>query len=345
MSAYASTTDVPTIVRRLRDASHITVVSHAKPDGDAAGSILAITRALRSMGKRVDAFFTGVVDPNIQALAAPGEIQLASASPPDPATDLVVLVDTGSWSQVEPLDGWLKSMAGRVVGLDHHARGDEIASDRIVECSMASTTQLVVRFIDALGVPLVAAGQGAKFSIAEALFVGLATDTGWFRFQSADAAVFALASRLLAHGVDKISLYQLLDENGRPVRLAAMARALASLTFHLNGRATVMALSHEDFAQTGANSDDVGGLVNVPLTIGSIAMSVVLTETQPGITKASFRSKPAPSGVPSVNVSDFAAQFGGGGHAQAAGAKLKLPLADARRTVELAIDSLTGVQS
>ena len=104
-----------------------------------------------------------------------------------------------------------------------------------------------------------------------------------------------------------------------------------------------MALSHDDFAQTGANSDDVGGLVNVPLTIGSVAMSVVLTESHTGITKASFRSKPTPSGAPSVNVSHFAAQFGGGGHAQAAGAKLMLPLADARRTVELAIGSLTGV--
>ena len=101
----------------------------------------------------------------------------------------------------------------------------DIASDRVVDCSMASATQLVVRLIDELGVPLIAAGATAKFSIAEAIFVGLATDTGWFRFQSADAAVFALASRLLSHGVDKMALYQLLDENGRPVRLAAMARA------------------------------------------------------------------------------------------------------------------------
>ncbi len=345
MSSYQSTSDLPSIAGRLRAASHIAVVSHAKPDGDAAGSVLALTRTLRSMGKRVDGIFTGSVDPNILALAAPGEIQFAPATQPDPAIDLVVLVDTGAWSQVEPLDGWLKSMAGKVVGLDHHARGDEIASDRVVDCSMASATQLVVRLVDELGVPLVPAGGSAKFSIAEALFVGLATDTGWFRFQSADTAVFALASRLLAHGVDKMSLYQLLDENGRPVRLAAMARALSSLTFHLGGRATVMALSHADFAQTGATSDDVGGLVNVPLAIGSVAMSAVLTETQLGITKVSFRSKPSPSGAPTVNVSDFAAQFGGGGHAQAAGAKLNLPIADARRTVELAIDSLSGVHS
>ena len=117
MSAYLSTTDLPSIARRLRAASHIAVVSHAKPDGDAAGSILAMTRALRSMGKRVDGIFTGVVDPNIQALAVPGEIQLATVSPPDPAIDLVVLVDTGAWSQVEPLDGWLNRWQVELSGL------------------------------------------------------------------------------------------------------------------------------------------------------------------------------------------------------------------------------------
>jgi len=345
MSAYASTTTLSAIAERLRNAAHIAVLSHAKPDGDAAGSILAMTRALRLMGRRADGFFTGLVDPNIQALAAPGEVRAAAPASMDASIDLVVLVDTGAWSQVEPLDGWLKSMAGRVVGLDHHARGDEIASDRVVDCSMASATQLVAQLIDELGVPFVAAGSEAKFSIAEALFVGLATDTGWFRFQNADAAVFALASRLLGCGVNKIALYQLLEENGRPARLPAMARAMASLSFHLNGRATLMALSHTDFAQTGANSDDVGGLVNVPLTIGAVMMSVVLTETQPGITKVSFRSKPTASGAPSVNVSDFAAQFGGGGHAQAAGAKLLMPLEQARRTVTVAIDLIQGVQT
>ncbi len=339
MTKYESTCEMRTIADRLRSANRIAVISHAKPDGDAAGSILAAARALRSMGKRADGFFTGVVDPNIHALALPGEVLIAPASLPDPETDLALLLDTGSWSQVEPLDVWLKSMAGRVVGLDHHARGDGIASDRVVDCSMASCTQLLAQLIDELGVPFVVAGS-PRFSIAEALFVGLATDTGWFRYQSADAAVFKLASRLLSLGVHKVALVQLLDENGRPVRLAAMARALSSLTFHMNGRATVMSISHLDFAQTGANSDDVGGIVNIPLAIGSIVLSAVLTETQPGITKISFRSKPDSTGAPCVNVSEFASQFGGGGHALAAGAKIKAPISDARAAIHAAISAL-----
>lgn len=340
MSQYASTCDLAKIAARIKGASHLAVLSHAKPDGDAAGSVLAVARTLRSLGKRVDAVFTGVVDPNILALAAAGEIVPSDAWKPAESIDLAVLVDTGTWSQVEPLDGWLKSMAGRVVGLDHHGRGDDVASDRVVDTSMASATQLVAKLVDELGVPMITPNGSPRYSIAEALFTGLATDTGWFRFQSADAPVFTLASRLLALGVDKVALYQLLEETGRPARLGAMARALSSLTFHAGGRVTVMSISHADFAATGANSDDVSGIVNVPLAVGPVCMSVVLTESQPGITKISFRSKPAPSGAPCVNVSDFASQWGGGGHALAAGARISQGLADAKAIVERAVDSL-----
>ncbi|MSQ89847.1 MAG: bifunctional oligoribonuclease/PAP phosphatase NrnA [Phycisphaerales bacterium] len=343
MSAYCSNSDLPAVAARLRAAKHLTIVSHAKPDGDAAGSVLALARALRSSGKRVDAFFSGVVDPNILALAQPGEVLLAPQTMPSAQSDLVVIVDTGAWSQLEPLQEYLRSMVGRIVGLDHHARGDAIADQRVVDCSMASATQLVVQLIDLLGVPLVVAGSPCKYSIAEALFVGLATDTGWFRFASADGRVFALASRLLECGVDKIALYQLLEENGRPVRLAAMARALSSLSYFLEGRIALMTVSFDDCQNSGAKSEDVGGLVNVPLTIGSIKMSVVLTEAEAGVTKASFRSKNNSEGVAEFDVNSFAARFGGGGHVLAAGAKFNMPLAEARAKLEHEFESLGAV--
>ncbi|MSR69529.1 MAG: hypothetical protein EXS17_04205 [Phycisphaerales bacterium] len=334
MSRYASTSDLSSIAARLRSAAHITIVTHAKPDGDAAGSVLALARALRAIGKSVDAFFTGVVEANIMALALPGEVLVAPAAMPSATTDLVVLVDTGAWSQVEPLHDFLRAMAGRVIGLDHHARGDEIASDRIVDPSLASATQLVVKLVDELGVPLVCPGASANFSIAEAVFTGLATDTGWFRFQSADAAVYALAARLLALGVDKIALYQRLEENWPATRLGMMARALSSLTFHQDGRVAMMCISLNDINAAGASSTDLAGFVNIPLAIGSIGMSIVLTEAESNLTRASFRSKPSLSKLPPIDVNAFAARFGGGGHVQAAGAKFRLPLDQARLEVE-----------
>lgn len=338
MNGYASTATIAQIAQRLRGAKHIAVLTHARPDGDAAGSVLAAVRALRAVGLRADGFFCGSVDPNIRALAREGETTHGNPPTMDPNIDLALLVDTGSWNQVEPLDLWLKSMAGRVVGLDHHGRGDPIASDRVIDTSAAAATQIVAQLVEALGIDL--RKHGGRHSIAEALFTGLATDTGWFRFQSVTPAVLALASRLLEAGVDHVYLHQLLEENGRPARLGITACALSSVTLHREGRVALMLLGLGDFAATGASSDDIGGIVNIPLTIGGIGMSCLLSEQSSGVTKCSFRSKPAAEGQPSIDVNAFAAQFGGGGHVQAAGARISKPLAEARALVESALQAV-----
>jgi phosphoesterase RecJ-like protein len=338
MSSYASTASIAQIADRIRGASHIAVLTHARPDGDAAGSVLAAVRAMRAVGLRAKGYFCGSVDPNIQSLAQSDETVHGNPPTMDSTIDLALLVDTGSWNQVEPLDGWLKSMAGRVVGLDHHGRGDPIASDRVVDTTAAAATQVVAELVDALGIDL--RQHGGRHSIAEALFVGLATDTGWFRFESVTPAVLALASRLLAAGVDHTHLHQVLEENGRPARLGITARALSSVTLHREGRIAIMLLGESDFAATGAGSDDIGGIVNIPLTIRGIEMSCLLSEQSTGITKCSFRSKPMGEGHRDIDVNAFAAQFGGGGHVRAAGARIAMPLAQARARVESAVAAL-----
>ncbi len=343
MSEYKSTSDLNEIARKLQAASSVAIISHARPDGDAAGSILALSRALRVMGKSVDAIFTGQVDPNIRGLAEVGEVRLDTAAPIDSGIDHLLVVDTGSWNQLAPLDVAVRAFGERVIGIDHHARGEEVAATRFVDTTAASTTQVLVRLIDELGIDLRQTAPGGCRTIAEALFVGLATDTGWFQFQNATPAVFALASRLLDTGVDRVGLYRALEENGRPERLVAMGRALASLELLRESRVAVMALSHADFKSTGATTDDAGGVVNIPLEIGCVRMSALLTESQPGITKISFRSKPRPDGRPWVNVSDFAAKFGGGGHVFAAGGRISAATEEARRRVNEAISLLEGI--
>ena len=338
MSAYLSTSTMARIAERLRAAKHIAVVTHSRPDGDAAGSVLASVRGLRAVGLRATGYFCGSIDPNIKALARAGETINGDPPAMDADIDIALLVDTGSWNQVEPLDSWLRSMAGRVVGIDHHGRGDAIASDRVIDTSAAASTQLVAQLIHALGIDILK--HGGRHSIAEALFAGLATDTGWFRFQSVTPAVLALASRLLEAGVDHVSLHQLLEENGRPARLGITARALGSVTLHREGRIAIMELGASDFTATGAGRDDIGGIVNIPLTIGGIGMSCLLSEQSPGVTKCSFRSKPPGEGLPSIDVNAFAAEFGGGGHVQAAGARIGKPLAEARVLVQAAVHKL-----
>ena len=190
--------------------------------------------------------------------------------------------------------------------------------------------------LEALGCEITPGTDG----VAEALFVGLATDTGWFQYKSAGAEVMRLAARLIDLGVDKTRLYQLIEETSRPQRLALKARALASLEYLKDGAVAVMTLRPQDFEQTGGTIDDLPNLVNEPMSVGTVRASILLVQREPKRTKISFRSKPstniASQGEP-IDVNELAQRFGGGGHFHAAGARLETDIDAARAAVIAAI--------
>lgn len=343
--AYASTVTPAAMGAAIRAAQRAVLLSHAKPDGDAVGSLLAVRESIVSQGGEAEAILMGPIEPSLlevgAALIARGARPAGSLRVlerdgwPAEEPDLVVIVDTGSWAQVEPAAAWLRARLERVVGIDHHAGGSEdLAARRVVERTCASTTQVLA--------PILAHADAAMTpALASALFMGLATDTGWFRFSSADAAVFALGSRLLAAGADRDYLYARLEQNAKPPRLALLAKALSTLELHCDGSVALMTLGREDFASTGAGPEDAGGFVNEPMALRSVRMSILLTQVEPGVTRASFRSKPALPGEPAalrIDVNAFAARFGGGGHVQAAGARFKQELAATKATITAALD-------
>jgi phosphoesterase RecJ-like protein len=199
---YETNTSIESLADALRSARRVLVTTHQKPDGDAMGSVLAVLRACRAIGVRAEGWMVGPCEGNLRLFQgddAVGIVDPRNPAMPDGEFDLAVVVDTGAWTQLEILAPWLRAMSERVIGLDHHARGDEVASRRIVDVSCGSCTALLIRLVDALGFdPAFGADPRGRYSIAEALYLGLATDTGWFRFPNARAAEFALASRLLA---------------------------------------------------------------------------------------------------------------------------------------------------
>jgi bifunctional oligoribonuclease and PAP phosphatase NrnA len=347
---YVSTATYAQVAERIRRARRIAVLSHSKPDGDAIGSMLAIKRAIEAMHNRaehdrVDIFLMGAIEPNLLIIVGQTPYFHIEETQPSDDYDLILVVDTGAWSQLEPSEQWLRRHHDSTIVLDHHAWGDsDVASMRIVDPSMASATQLLVPLLDELGCPL----TGGIGGVAEALFVGLATDTGWFRHNNAGTDVFALAARLLAHGVDKSRLYQILEETHRPQRLALEARALSSLTYALNDTVAIMSLTMQDFQTTNGSLEDLTGLVNMPMIVGRIRIAILLAQIEPGLTKISFRSKPPIPGYEEdgfYDVNKLAQQFGGGGHAHAAGARIESEIEDARAAVIQAVELLARSDS
>jgi phosphoesterase RecJ-like protein len=217
VSDYVSTTDLAGVARLVGEADRIALCTHRRPDGDALGSALALARALPRFGKHVDIVLMGPIEPPLLELIGDTPFQRVEDAMPGDDHDLVIVLDTGAWPQLEPLGDWLRARAEKVVVIDHHPVGDEVSPTRIVEPRAAATTQIVLALLDELGFDLAAGidphagGRVGAGSVAEALFVGLATDTGWFRFSNADAAAFAVASRLLALGIDKSALYRLIE--------------------------------------------------------------------------------------------------------------------------------------
>lgn len=342
---WVSNTDAGAVVRSLVGAKRVVVVTHSKPDGDAAGSVLGLVRALRLKGVDAEGWFVAplpgwlpqIVRGTPARIFEPGKpVQPAdgSAFDPRPEPDVIAVLDTGSWSQLAELRPWLEPRADRAVLIDHHLHGDPAtAARRIVDSTAAATTQLVAPVAAAV----LGLGSPAELpvDVAEPLYLGLATDTGWFRHSSVTPAAMRLAADLMAAGVVHTDLYEMIEQQGTAARLRLMSRALCSLRIEHGGAVAIMALRQADFAAAGADRSDTTGFIDLPMTIASVRVSALVTEEKPEggadskpVTKISLRSKP---GDDAVDVNRVAGKMGGGGHARAAGAR-----------VELAIDGAIG---
>ena len=298
--------DAVAVASLLAVAKRVLIVTHARPDGDAMGSMAALASAARTAGKTVRTLVPGDVPDRWGFLFPDGAPAGAGefAALADEA-DLVVVVDTCAFAQLDGLSDALRTRREKIVVVDHHATGDDIGVARWVDPSAAAAGVMTLELIEHLG-------WGVSPAAAEALLTAMTTDTGWFRFSNADGRCLRAAARLFDTGIRPDGLYARLYQADRPERLGLLTRALASLRFDAGGRVATMRLRAADFAATGARADEAENFVNEALRVGSVEVAVLLVET-PECIRASLRSRGG------VDVSAVARQFDGGGHARAAG--------------------------
>ncbi|MBX3402055.1 MAG: DHH family phosphoesterase [Phycisphaeraceae bacterium] len=335
---WGSTHDARGIASRLSSARRAVVVTHGKPDGDAVGSTLAIARALALRGAWAEVWYIGPVAPWVLELVGkvPRRVfesgQAATGPGASDAYDTLVCVDTGTWSQLAEFKGWMPALADRAVLIDHHLHGDpDVASTRLVDTTCASCTQVLSPVVcDMLGL---ASPADLPHEIAEPLYLGLATDTGWFRYSNVTPETMRLAGDLLRAGVDHTRLYRIIEQQDQPARWKLLGRALSSLELFHGGRVAVQALRLSDFAQTGADRNDTTGFADMVLAVASVQASAVISESDQStpdapLCKISLRTKPGPDAIDANRV---LGGLGGGGHARAAGAKVRASIDETRR--------------
>jgi len=315
----------------------ITVITHAKPDGDAAGSLVALVTALNAIGKQATGLLVPPILPSLDFLADSHGVKTADPQHGIPSdTEQLVIVDTGAYSQLHPLSEQVEELLDRTLILDHHISGDVQAKHKYIDAAAAAAAEIIAALVDKL-VDRATLGSQAAQTINEALFTGIASDTGWFRFSNVTPSTHRLAADLIAGGVDHAGLYARLEQAERPEKLKLLIRAVDSLELLADDRAAVMTLHASDFEETGALPEETERLIDIPQQVGTIQAIALLSEihTDHGPqTRVSFRSKPTPN---AANVAELAQQFGGGGHARAAGAKIDEPITAVRPRIVAAL--------
>ncbi len=317
----------------LDAADRIAIVSHHRPDGDAIGSSVALLDALAGRGKTARAFVLDPLPVRYRRLVEGDELVLWDADT-HAATlaeaDAIVVLDTSSWVQLQAVEAHLKEAADRLIIVDHHVTREQIGRLRLTDPTAAAAGLILHDWLTEIGWSLSPRGRAG-------LFAAVATDTGWFRFANTDARVLRLAAELTEQGVQPHQLYEDIYWSESVARIALAAHVLAGLDLRCDHRLAIMELSQDAFAQCNAEPSDSENLINEPMRIGSVVVSVLLVEQPDGQVRVSLRSKGR------VDVAEVAASLGGGGHTRAAGASLSGPMSDARsKIVEILEPAVTG---
>ncbi len=315
----------PLIAEKLRGAHRVLVHSHVRPDGDAVGSVLALGFALRAEGiPTVEMWSEDGVPEALRFLDGADKIQ---RPPPEPRRfDVVVAVDTAVRSRGG--ESLLRAIApgAFLINIDHHGTNDAYGDLNHIDPFSPATGQILFDLLTETAMPMSPA-------IATALFVAIATDTGFFQYSGTTARTHEIAASLIRAGVDSPQVASALNDNAPRRRFELMRVFLDHAIFENEGQVASSYLLLNDLDNAGANGEDVEGLINLIRGVDGVKVAVIFEELADGKVRVSMRSK-----SPSVDVSAICMRFGGGGHPAAAGARLTGEMEEVRAQVLNAVN-------
>lgn len=317
---------LPLVVAALRQAKSVLCVIHAGPDGDAVGSTLGLGLALHELGKDVTFFCHTGVPYNLRFL--PGLERVVDTLPPDVRFDATTVCDVSTSARIGPgLPA--RERLGTVLNIDHHLTNEDFGDINYVDAEAAAVGVLVARVLVGLGHPL-------SKDVAIALYTSILTDTGSFRYSSANAESFEVAGRLVQAGADPWDVSSEIYEQNPVERLELLREVLGTLTVSEDGSLAMLVVTGAVLDSVQGRSDLTDGFINYARGIRGVEVACLVTEParipdEPW--NISLRSRGR------VNVAQVAAGFGGGGHHNAAGGRFHGYLGDLRDALAKAVRS------
>ena len=311
------------IIEAISQRQRFVVVSHARPDGDSLGSELALSHALRDLGKDVRVVNHDPAPPYLASFPDVRDVEVRDTV--DSTYDAAIVLECGSLSRSEltGLDRYF------VINIDHHLGNAMYGDLNWFDATAAACGEMVFDVVTGLGVPLTPA-------IATHLYVAILTDTGSFRHSNITARTFRICSALTEAGVAPADVANRVYQNSSVGKLRLTGTLLDTMDLVSGGHVAVLSVDDQILNTTGCTPDDLEGLINIPLAAQPIK-AVVMFKVIDGQLRVSLRSKG------SVDIRTVATRHGGGGHQNAAGFSIQEPHDKTRPAVVAEV--VTAVES
>ncbi len=313
------------IVSQLKNSRNVLLATHINPDGDAIGSLVATGLALEALGKTATLHCASQIPAVYKFLSATDRI--SGVITPANRFDTAVILDCGDFDRVGPALSEIEKIA-TIINIDHHVTNTGFGHLQIVDTEACATAEIIYKLIKALGVSI-------SPGMATALYTGIFTDTGSFRFSNTNRTAFAICEEMVAIGMDPYKVAQNVYGTYSLGRIKLLNLALDSIEVTGDGKVSIMTLTRDMLAETNTHPEDADGLINYARRIEDVKLAALLQETENGNSDPAgpdrFHVSLRSDG--SVDVAEIAAYFGGGGHAVAAGFNIDLPLEEIKAKI------------
>ena len=311
-------------LRPLLDAARTAVLTtHVTPDGDGIGAEICLHSYLVARGIEARILNTEPLSPRYRFIDERGAVEVFDAARHDGfvrSADLLFMLDNSAVSRLGPLEEAARASRATTICIDHHNVVEPFWKVNIIDPESSATGELVFQIVKALG-------GAPDFTAAQAAYVSLVTDTGYFRFNKTSPRAHQAAAEMLERGVSPPLVYEQVFERASASLVRLGGVAMADLHIEEEGRLAWITMTQRQVEECGAGQEDTSDIVNGLLAIERVRIAALLKEIPEGRVKLSFRSKG------SLDVNSVAQGFGGGGHTNAAGAVVPGRLSELIETV------------
>lgn len=316
----------------IKNHTSFLLLSHVRPDGDAIGSQLALGFSLKALGKTVRMVNEDGLPENLAFLPGSEHIETPPAGPLE--VEVVIALDTATKPRLGDAALHAASGAKLWLNIDHHVSNPKYGDLNLIDATSPATGQILYNIITGLGLPVPAETR-------DAIYVAVSTDTGSFQYPSTTAKTYEMAADLIRRGLDVGALNSATYDDHPYRRVELMRALLNTLVRSDDGVVACWELPYQTQLDLKLRPEDSEGLIDVIRAIRGVKLALFFEELPDGKIRVSMRSKDR-----QLDVCKIALQFGGGGHALAAGIRMKGPMAEAKESVLAAIHTrITEVSS